>query len=60
MAATQESAGKMPERKTREGRPILYPGDGPGTPEEIADLTHFLVSDFSRYMTGEIIVLGGA
>jgi 3-oxoacyl-[acyl-carrier protein] reductase len=30
-----------------------------GTAEEIADLTHFLVSDQSRYMTGEVIVLGG-
>jgi len=30
-----------------------------GTAEEIADLAHFLVSDQSRYMTGEIIALGG-
>ncbi len=30
-----------------------------GTPEEIADLAFFLVSDQSRYMTGEAIVLGG-
>lgn len=30
-----------------------------GTAEEIADLAHFLVSDQSRYMTGEVIVLGG-
>jgi NAD(P)-dependent dehydrogenase (short-subunit alcohol dehydrogenase family) len=30
-----------------------------GTAEEIADLTYFLVSDQSAYMTGEVIVLGG-
>ena len=30
-----------------------------GTPEEIADLAHFLVSDQSTYMTGEVIALGG-
>lgn len=30
-----------------------------GTPEEIADLAYFLVSDQSRYMTGEVIALGG-
>ncbi len=30
-----------------------------GTTEEIADLAYFLVSDQSRYMTGEVIVLGG-
>jgi NAD(P)-dependent dehydrogenase (short-subunit alcohol dehydrogenase family) len=30
-----------------------------GTAEEIADLAYFLVSDQSRYMTGEVIVLGG-
>jgi NAD(P)-dependent dehydrogenase (short-subunit alcohol dehydrogenase family) len=30
-----------------------------GTAEEIADLTYFLVSDQSRYMTGEAIALGG-
>jgi len=30
-----------------------------GTTEEIADLAYYLVSDQSRYMTGEVIVLGG-
>jgi meso-butanediol dehydrogenase/(S,S)-butanediol dehydrogenase/diacetyl reductase len=30
-----------------------------GTADEIADLTHFLVSDQSDYMTGEVIILGG-
>jgi len=30
-----------------------------GTPEEAADLTYFLVSDLSNYITGEAIVLGG-
>lgn len=30
-----------------------------GTPEEIADLTYFLVSNQSDYMTGEVIALGG-
>ncbi len=30
-----------------------------GTAEEIADLAYFLISDQSRYMTGEVIVLGG-
>jgi meso-butanediol dehydrogenase / (S,S)-butanediol dehydrogenase / diacetyl reductase len=30
-----------------------------GTPEEIANLTYFLVSEQSDYMTGEVIALGG-
>jgi NAD(P)-dependent dehydrogenase (short-subunit alcohol dehydrogenase family) len=30
-----------------------------GTPEEAADLTYFLVSDLSTYITGEVIALGG-
>ena len=30
-----------------------------GTTEEAADLTYFLVSDLSNYITGEAIVLGG-
>jgi NAD(P)-dependent dehydrogenase (short-subunit alcohol dehydrogenase family) len=30
-----------------------------GTPEDIANLTYFLVSDEAEYMTGEVIVLGG-
>jgi meso-butanediol dehydrogenase / (S,S)-butanediol dehydrogenase / diacetyl reductase len=30
-----------------------------GTPEEAADLTYFLVSDLSTYVTGEVIALGG-
>lgn len=30
-----------------------------GTPEEAADLTYFLCSDLSNYITGEAIVLGG-
>jgi len=30
-----------------------------GTAEEAADLTYFLVSDLSNYITGEAIVLGG-
>jgi NAD(P)-dependent dehydrogenase (short-subunit alcohol dehydrogenase family) len=31
-----------------------------GTPEEVADLAAFLVSDSSSYLTGEVIVIGGA
>jgi NAD(P)-dependent dehydrogenase (short-subunit alcohol dehydrogenase family) len=30
-----------------------------GTPEEAADLTYFLISDLSTYITGEVIALGG-
>jgi 3-oxoacyl-[acyl-carrier protein] reductase/meso-butanediol dehydrogenase/(S,S)-butanediol dehydrogenase/diacetyl reductase len=30
-----------------------------GTPEEIADLAYFLVSEQSKYITGEAIVIGG-
>ncbi|MDD5338089.1 MAG: SDR family oxidoreductase [Dehalococcoidales bacterium] len=30
-----------------------------GTPEEAADLTYFLCSDLSTYVTGEVIALGG-
>ena len=30
-----------------------------GTPEEAADLTYFLVSGLSNYITGEVIALGG-
>jgi meso-butanediol dehydrogenase / (S,S)-butanediol dehydrogenase / diacetyl reductase len=30
-----------------------------GTPEEIADLVYFLVSEQSKYITGEAIVIGG-
>ncbi len=30
-----------------------------GTPEEVADLAAFLVSDSSSYLTGEVIVIGG-
>jgi NAD(P)-dependent dehydrogenase (short-subunit alcohol dehydrogenase family) len=30
-----------------------------GIPEEAADLTYFLVSDLSTYITGEVIALGG-
>ncbi len=30
-----------------------------GTPEEIADLVYFLVSDQSNYITGEAIIIGG-
>jgi 3-oxoacyl-[acyl-carrier protein] reductase len=30
-----------------------------GTPEEVADLAVFLVSDSSSYVTGEVIVIGG-
>jgi len=30
-----------------------------GKPEEAADLTYFLVSDLSTYITGEVIALGG-
>jgi len=41
-------------------------GPGPGVPlgrlgkpEEIADLVYFLVSDQSKYITGEAILIGG-
>jgi NAD(P)-dependent dehydrogenase (short-subunit alcohol dehydrogenase family) len=30
-----------------------------GTPDEVADLAAFLVSDSSSYLTGEVIVIGG-
>lgn len=46
--------------------PVEYPegsqplSDGPGTPEEVADLVAFLASDQSRHITGAQIFIDGA
>ncbi|MHA2854669.1 SDR family oxidoreductase [Paenibacillus lautus] len=46
--------------------PVEYPegsqplADGPGTPEEVADLVAFLASDQSRHITGAQIFIDGA
>jgi 3-oxoacyl-[acyl-carrier protein] reductase len=59
MAAAQGISWEEARKKDQGGLANYIPWGRPGTPEEIADLTYFLVSDLSRYMTGETLVLGG-
>ena len=46
-------------KRDHEALSAFIPWGRLGTPEEAADLTYFLVSDLSNYITGEAIVLGG-
>jgi NAD(P)-dependent dehydrogenase (short-subunit alcohol dehydrogenase family) len=46
-------------KKDHEAVATRIPWGRMGTPEEAADLTYFLVSDLSTYITGETIALGG-
>ncbi len=59
MASTQGISWEEARKKDQGGLAKIIPWGRPGTAEEIADLAYFLVSDLSRYMTGETIVLGG-
>ena len=59
LAATQGISWEEARKKDQGGLAKMIPWGRPGTPEEIADLACFLVSDLSRYMTGETIILGG-
>jgi 3-oxoacyl-[acyl-carrier protein] reductase len=59
MATAQGISWEEARKKDQGGLSSFIPWGRPGTPDEIADLTYFLVSDLSRYMTGEIMVLGG-
>lgn len=49
------------EARKRNQEPLakMIPWGRLGKAEEIADLAHFLVSDQSEYLTGEVILLGG-
>jgi 3-oxoacyl-[acyl-carrier protein] reductase len=59
LAATQGITWEEARKKDQGGLAKIIPLGRPGTAEEIADLAYFLVSDHSRYMTGETIILGG-
>ena len=61
-ARMAEAAGitwEEARKKDQDALAKMIPWGRLGTAEEIADLALFLVSDQSRYMTGEVIVLGG-
>jgi NAD(P)-dependent dehydrogenase (short-subunit alcohol dehydrogenase family) len=58
-AAAQGINWEEARKKDQAGLAKYIPLGRPGTAEEIADLVYFLVSDNSRYMTGETIILGG-
>jgi 3-oxoacyl-[acyl-carrier protein] reductase len=47
------------EQESRKSGPSGIPLGRLGEPEEIADLVYFLVSDQSKYITGEAILIGG-
>ena len=59
MAEAQGITWEEARKKDQEALARMIPWGRLGTAEEIADLAYFLVSDQSRYMTGEVIVLGG-
>jgi NAD(P)-dependent dehydrogenase (short-subunit alcohol dehydrogenase family) len=59
MAEEQGITWEEARQKDQGALARMIPWGRLGTAEEIADLAHFLVSDQSRYMTGEVIVLGG-
>jgi 3-oxoacyl-[acyl-carrier protein] reductase len=59
MATSQGISWEEARKKDQGGLSKIIPWGRPGTPEEIADLAYFLVSDLSGYMTGETIILGG-
>jgi NAD(P)-dependent dehydrogenase (short-subunit alcohol dehydrogenase family) len=59
MAEAEGITWEEARKKDQEALARMIPWGRLGTAEEIADLAYFLVSDLSRYMTGEVIVLGG-
>lgn len=59
MAEDQGITWEEARQKDQGALAKMIPWGRLGTAEEIADLAHFLVSDQSRYLTGEVIVLGG-
>ena len=59
MAETEGITWDEARKKDHEMVSTRIPWGRLGTPEEAADLTYFLVSDLSTYITGEVIALGG-
>jgi NAD(P)-dependent dehydrogenase (short-subunit alcohol dehydrogenase family) len=59
MAQTQGITWEEARKKDQEPLASRIPWGRLGTPEEAADLTYFLCSDQSEYITGEVIALGG-
>jgi NAD(P)-dependent dehydrogenase (short-subunit alcohol dehydrogenase family) len=59
MAEDQGITWEEARQKDQGALAKMIPWGRLGTAEEIADLAYFLISDQSRYMTGEVIVLGG-
>ena len=59
MAEAQGITWEEARQKDQGALAKMIPWGRLGTADEIADLAHFLVSDQSRYMTGEVIILGG-
>ncbi len=59
MAEAQGITWEEARKKDQEPLSKIIPWGRMGTPEEAADLTYFLVSDLSAYITGEVIALGG-
>jgi 3-oxoacyl-[acyl-carrier protein] reductase len=59
MAEAQGITWEEARKKDQGALAQMIPWGRLGTAEEIADLAHFLVSDQSDYMTGEVLVLGG-
>jgi 3-oxoacyl-[acyl-carrier protein] reductase len=59
MAEARGITWEEARKKDQEALAQMIPWGRLGKAEEIADLVHFLVSDQSDYMTGEVLVLGG-
>jgi NAD(P)-dependent dehydrogenase (short-subunit alcohol dehydrogenase family) len=59
MAETEGITWEEARKKDQGALANRIPWGRLGTPEEAADLTYFLVSDLSTYVTGEVIALGG-
>ena len=59
MAEAQGISWEEARKKDQGALAQIIPWGRLGTPEEAADLTYFLVSDLSTYVTGEVIALGG-
>jgi NAD(P)-dependent dehydrogenase (short-subunit alcohol dehydrogenase family) len=59
MAKAEGITWEEARKKDQDALSKMIPWGRLGTAEEIADLALFLVSDQSRYMTGEVLILGG-
>ena len=59
MAEQEGITWEEARKKDQGGLAKIIPWGRLGTPEEAGDLTYFLVSDLSAYVTGEGIALGG-